>query len=223
MIDDQIASENFVLLQNLPSNTKLMVDKTNNKLFIDDRWFNSIRRFTTGDSRNDIIQPIKMTLEWASNYNDCSEVQSCIQNIKEKFSIIYPDFEELFQEINCQEEKLFDSTIINNPESELSDVPEISSELSESSELSSTLQDSEESEEENNNIINNVPPKQLFMTIPEDCDEIVIDIPDQYIDNISIIDDQGNHECVNFSEALHKFKNKVNLILDKICPPISEE
>lgn len=91
---DPIHKHNIDILMQLVPGTKMYVDKESNKLYIDDRYIQGIRRWLTNDSRKDILEPVKSTFEYFKGYNYL--VMCHIANkIGSTFKEIYPDFEEL--------------------------------------------------------------------------------------------------------------------------------
>jgi len=102
MMDDEICADNFDLLRNLPSSSgaKLVVHKSSGALSLDDRWLVGVRRYTSGDSRVDLIQPLRITLGWALKHVNNADVARCLDDMETSFKIIYPDFQKLYDLIN---------------------------------------------------------------------------------------------------------------------------
>lgn len=88
----KIYNKNFQLLSSMPSQ-KLIVDKNNKKLYIDDRWFQCVRRKYNGDSRYDIIQPIQKTFKNATF--SFEKKLKCLQYLQKVFMEIYPYYNKL--------------------------------------------------------------------------------------------------------------------------------
>lgn len=101
-MDDEICADNFDLLCNLPSSSgaKLVVHKSSGALSLDDRWLVGVRRYTSGDSRVDLIQPLRITLGWALKHVNNADVARCLDDMETSFKIIYPDFQKLYDLIN---------------------------------------------------------------------------------------------------------------------------
>lgn len=96
-MDIDVANSNFKLLLHLPKNSRLIVEKETNKLSVENRWFQGIRRSYNGDSRYDIIDPIKKTFDKLVEYGLTSDADfvKCLTNIIEAFKDIYSDFDKL--------------------------------------------------------------------------------------------------------------------------------
>ena len=56
---DQIINDNLIILSKIEKDQKLFVD--GKKLFVDERYFQSIRRYNDGTTRTDLIYPISWT------------------------------------------------------------------------------------------------------------------------------------------------------------------
>lgn len=96
----ETALHNLHVLSTLQPNTKLTVDD-NQKLSIDQRWLNGVRRTVTGDSKTDIIEPIKNTFttlvrDPSYNQEKGSKLQSVLENLDEWLKTTYPAFTELY-------------------------------------------------------------------------------------------------------------------------------
>lgn len=91
---EPLHKHNIDILMQLVPGTKMYVDKESNKLYIDDRYIQGIRRWLTNDSRKDILEPIKSTFDYFKGYN---YLVTChiAKKIGLTFKEIYPDFEEL--------------------------------------------------------------------------------------------------------------------------------
>lgn len=87
------ALENFFFLKNLTLD-KLLVS-SHHLLQYDNRWFQGIRRTATGDSRFDLIEPIKDTFSALQEHIDSTEQLEVLKHIQKTFIETYPDFNDL--------------------------------------------------------------------------------------------------------------------------------
>lgn len=94
-----VYEHNLNVLSNIDSSVKLYVDKETDMLYVDDRYFLGIRRWYTSDSRVDLIEPIKKTLEYYKSINKLA-LFSFLNKIKPIFKEIYPDYEDLHTVLN---------------------------------------------------------------------------------------------------------------------------
>lgn len=100
-MNEKVALFNFELLNELPENTKLIVNKNENenknKLNLEYRWFQGFRRYIFNDSRYDILDPIKLTFKCIkkNNIKNEDEIRLCLEHIKPIFSKLYPDYNDL--------------------------------------------------------------------------------------------------------------------------------
>lgn len=103
-VNYETALENYNILLNLPPKTKLYVD-SNNKLYLESRWFSGVRRYADGSSRKDIIQPIYQTFMRLVGKNEISkeDMMDCLdsveQKIKETYGEDFGDFNNLVEDI----------------------------------------------------------------------------------------------------------------------------
>jgi len=117
-----IAEHNFDLLSNLQPYQKLTVEISSGKMEIDNRWFQGlIRRKLTGDSRNDIVDPIQSTFKKLTESKKTEEMKICLDNIRDVFSTTYPTFEQLHMAIK----DIYISLKIDNEECKYNNNPYI--------------------------------------------------------------------------------------------------
>ena len=90
---NHIAEQNFELLMNLKSPQKFKID--GNKLELDERWLQCVNRYLTGNSRHDLINPLKFTFDNLINQKNKQEVITCINSTKKIMTIMYPSFDDL--------------------------------------------------------------------------------------------------------------------------------
>jgi len=96
--DEQDAEENFKLLCALEYPQKLIVN--DNKLELDNRWFQSVTRYWTGNSRIDLIKPMKFTFDIMMNKKNGQEIINCLNNVMQVATRLYPNFTELTDLLN---------------------------------------------------------------------------------------------------------------------------
>lgn len=105
-----IYRHNCRILSKIEPGTKLLVDKSDTenkgKLYVDDRYIQSVRRWYTNDSRHDILEPINLALEY---FNKVSDIGTRIiaAHLLKVFKQTYPDFKVLQEQItkynSCKE------------------------------------------------------------------------------------------------------------------------
>lgn len=111
-MQNEITISNFQLLNNIGPGTKLIVNPDTKELSSDDRWFQGIRRKYQGDTRNNILKPIRETFETiVKNYlADQTQILQCSSNIRNSLLLTYPDFPELMELIKNIEQSAHDKT-----------------------------------------------------------------------------------------------------------------
>lgn len=100
---NKIYSHNCQILSKIEPGTKLLVDKSDTenkgKLYIDDRYIQSVRRWYTNDSRLDIIEPINLALDYFNNSVSKIGTRIIASHILKVFQQTYPDFVTLHEQI----------------------------------------------------------------------------------------------------------------------------
>ncbi len=89
-IDENTAWTNYILLKTLPPQTKICVLK-NNALQLDNRWLKGARRYITGDSRNDLDIPLRLTFAMVASKVPASELKEVILHIQKMLSETYDE------------------------------------------------------------------------------------------------------------------------------------
>ena len=101
-LDYSIVKNNIDILTNLEPYQKLIVDENFN-LSIDDRCIQFIRRTVTRDSKYDILEPLELTFN-SSRISD-DEKLSILKHISETLLITYPEFTEIHNISEEEEDK----------------------------------------------------------------------------------------------------------------------
>lgn len=91
-MDLKVAEINYNLLMGLVSGQKLCV-KSTGELVHDDRWMQGLRRRRDGVSREDILEPIKRTLNTRVEMGE--DIGDLVRRLKVVFNGTYPDFMEI--------------------------------------------------------------------------------------------------------------------------------
>lgn len=94
---------NIAILSSLKAGDKLYV--LDGKMYVDDRYVLGIRRWLTGDGRNDILKPIADTLDHYANMNPLA-ASSVIMHLNKVFVETYPDFKLLHDMLKMSSTKL---------------------------------------------------------------------------------------------------------------------
>lgn len=108
-MNHSIALQNYKLLSNLKPHEKLIVDD-DNTFHVDGRWIRSIRRSISGESKNDILSPLSLTMNvvadnlWTSNTPEnrkdfLEEHINVIMDIEKTLLQTYPGWIELSTQI----------------------------------------------------------------------------------------------------------------------------
>jgi hypothetical protein len=79
-MDQVTATANYALLKTLPPNTKICINAENGRMSLDTRWFNSTRRYLTGDSRRDLAGPMQQTFEVMQSTIPMSELLETLRH-----------------------------------------------------------------------------------------------------------------------------------------------
>jgi len=91
--DFELAEHNFNILANLKYPEKLII--TGLKLNVDQRWFQSINRYWTKNTRKDLIEPLQFTFNNQINKKSMKEFTYCLNNAKNVMIKLYPEFKDL--------------------------------------------------------------------------------------------------------------------------------
>lgn len=93
----ETALKNFTVLKNLPQHTRLYVS-SDGELSYDNRWLSFARRTLDGSSRSDVISPIgeTFTVCLSEKQFPWTDYMECLDNLKNRFSVLYKDFEPMF-------------------------------------------------------------------------------------------------------------------------------
>ena len=139
-----LALRNFDTLINLPENTRLYASN-DNELSYDNRWFTSARRKLDGSSREDNYVPISKTFIALvkDHKKTITELTECIEHLRNRFKILYPDFTKVFLFLDHLE--YFIQSFVNGHSTIEQEKNLIDSELLDK--MISKIDESEESEE----------------------------------------------------------------------------
>lgn len=102
-IEKEIAENNYKILENIKEGEKFIVK--DNKIEVDERWIQGIRRYITNDKRQDIIKPIELTLEYISNIKPKKVILEMIRKVRATIKKTYGGFKELEEILERYERK----------------------------------------------------------------------------------------------------------------------
>ena len=91
--ESNIVEENFKLLCDIKYPHKMIAN--DNKLELDVRWGQNIRRYLTNDNRNDLLEPLKFTFDDLLNIKSKKLLIKCLNKTKKHMVALYPTFNEL--------------------------------------------------------------------------------------------------------------------------------
>jgi len=99
-MDLNVAYHNAFIFKNLNIHEKLIVDNTTNKVLLDERYGQSVRRWYTDDNRNDLLTAIISTFKiLLKNNYDYYELKRIIKNLIITCAHTYYEFDELHSEL----------------------------------------------------------------------------------------------------------------------------
>lgn len=81
--------DNLDILSKLQPNQKLVVE--GDRIMLDDRWFKGLRRKVTGNSREEIIEPLRKTFEFFIDQTEI-EIIDILRSTENCFRITYPEY-----------------------------------------------------------------------------------------------------------------------------------
>lgn len=92
-MNKETAVANYALLKN-GFDTKLCVDAASGGLSLDTRWFPSLRRYATGDSRWDLDDPLRKTFIGVIGDVSQAELKATTLQAEKSLRAVYPDDED---------------------------------------------------------------------------------------------------------------------------------
>ena len=107
----EIILNNLIVLSNLDKFEKIVVDKSNNFITIDDRLGQSVRRWYTNDSKYDLYTATQFTFQGATNLYkknklDYDSIKKPLNNLSDKSRYTYQNFDDLHTLIRELESQL---------------------------------------------------------------------------------------------------------------------